>query len=143
MNISEIAFFAPLIRHNLIVVSWILAVATLGILFLAIRVIRLRWRHRTGIGHGDHQDLERAIRAHANAVEYVPLALLLFLAAALTSAPTGELEWLGAIFLVGRTLHAIGLTRSSGASRQRMLGMLLTFGVMIFLALELLMPGLH
>ncbi|EQD57304.1 Membrane-associated, eicosanoid and glutathione metabolism (MAPEG) [mine drainage metagenome] len=143
MNIAGIAFFAPLIRHNLIAVGWILALATLGIVFLAIRVIRLRWRHRTGIGHGNHPDLERAIRAHANAVEYIPLTLLLFLVAALTRASTGEIEWLGAVFLLGRGLHAWGLSRSSGASTPRMIGMLSTIGVMAFLAVQLCLPAMH
>ncbi|MHB1543974.1 MAG: MAPEG family protein [Gammaproteobacteria bacterium] len=143
MNIAEIAFFAPLIRHNLIVVGWILALATLGVVFLAIRVSRLRWQHRTGIGHGDHPDLERAIRAHANAVEYIPLTLLLFLVSALTTAPTRELEWFGAIFLLGRVLHAWGLSRNSGASWPRMIGMLSTLGVMILLAVQLCIPAMH
>ncbi len=143
MNIAEIAFFAPLIRNNLIAVGWILALATLGIVVLASRVIRLRLQHRTGIGHGDHPDLERAIRVHANAVESIPLTLILFLVTALTTAATIEIEALGAIFLIGRILHAWGLSRSSGASLPRLIGMLSTFGVMIILAVQLLILAIH
>lgn len=143
MPISDIAFFAPIIRHNLLAVAWILGLATLGVVFLALRVIRLRWHHQTGIGHGDHPDLERAIRAHANAIEYIPLALLLFLMVALTYASTKEIEWLGAIFLAARFLHAWGLSRHAGASPSRMLGTILTLGIMVVLAVQLCMPALR
>ena len=55
------------------------AISALLVVALSFRVIRLRLSTRTGIGDGGHQDLARCIRAHANAVEYLPLALLLLL----------------------------------------------------------------
>lgn len=39
---------------------------TLLYIVLAIDIIRLRWRHRVGIGTGNAQDLEVAVRIHGN-----------------------------------------------------------------------------
>jgi hypothetical protein len=46
---------------------------------LSVRVIRLRYRHKVEIGDGGVPELQRSIRAHANFIEYVPIALLLIL----------------------------------------------------------------
>ena len=46
---------------------------------LAFLVVRLRQKTGTGIGTGTSPALERAIRAHGNFVEYVPLILILLL----------------------------------------------------------------
>ena len=43
---------------------------------------------------------------------------------------------LGATLVVGRALHAIGLTKSIGISIQRQVGMLSTFLVILILAVE-------
>ena len=53
------------------------ALCTLLVLALAGRVMAYRLTHKVGLGDGGHGDLQRRIRAHANAVEYLPLALLL------------------------------------------------------------------
>ena len=53
------------------------ALCTLLILVLAGRVIAARWQHKVGLGDGGNTELNRRVRAHANAVEYVPLALIL------------------------------------------------------------------
>ena len=55
------------------------AALALLIVALMLRVVRLRWRLRIGIGSGEDRVLARAVRAHANAIETVPLALLLML----------------------------------------------------------------
>ena len=53
------------------------------LLALAARVIRLRWALKVGIGDGGERTLNRAIRVHGNAAEYVPIALVLMLVAEL------------------------------------------------------------
>jgi uncharacterized membrane protein YecN with MAPEG domain len=42
---------------------------------LAFGVIALRRKHGVRLGTGQHDDLEAAVRAHANFAEYVPLDL--------------------------------------------------------------------
>lgn len=68
-------------------------------------------RHRRQVAYGDGKDalLQRAIRAHANCVEYVPLYGLLIVALSLQQ--TAEL-WLGVLvlgFTLARVMHALGM----------------------------------
>lgn len=109
----------------------------LGVLLLALsyNVVRLRRKHQVGIGTGDVPELARGIRAHANFCEYVPLALVLLFGLALAgAAPAWALHGLGAALVVGRTLHAVGLSRSAGASAARVWGTLLTWVVVLVAA---------
>ncbi len=94
----------------------------LVLLALAARVIRLRWALKVGIGDGGDRTLNRAIRVHGNAVEYVPIALVLLLVAELNHASPVLLHACGGALVAGRLLHAVGLSRSAGASWQRMAG---------------------
>lgn len=114
------------------------ALATLLVLFLSGRVSWLRNKRKVKLGDGGLDDLARAIRAQANAVEYLPLALLLLLLLDLDQARTAWLHGLGVALVAGRVLHAWGLSRSAGRSPGRALGMLLTWGAMLAMALWLL-----
>jgi len=70
--------------------------------------------------------LIRAIRAHANATEYIPTALILLLLLALMSAPVPLLHGLGAGFTLGRLAQAYGMTRAQHPNAIRFTGNLLT-----------------
>lgn len=101
-----------------------------GLLLLALsfRVVGLRRKHRIGLGTGDEPALERAVRVHANFCEYVPLALVLLLVLELSAAlPALVLHALGLMLVIGRILHALGLSRSAGTSSGRFVGTLLTW----------------
>ena len=52
------------------------AAAALVFAVLSFRTLIMRQRRQIGVGHGDDLKLERAIRAHGNFSEYVPLTLL-------------------------------------------------------------------
>lgn len=117
----------------------------LGALFMAwltVRVIQLRFRHRVGIGDGGESALARAIRVHGNCAEYLPLLLLITAVIELGGAPAWVVHLFGGATLLGRALHAYGFSRSEGASMARVLGMALTFGVMIFGGLGLIAHAL-
>jgi len=103
-------------------------------LFLALRIIRLRWKLRVGLGDGGDKVMSRAIRIHGNATEHVPIALLLLLAAELNHVKPALLHACGIVLVVARLLHAAGLARSAGASWQRMLGTIGTIVVIVTLA---------
>ncbi len=62
--------------------------ALLGFLlvYLSIRVIRLRRRLKVAIGAGGEAAIERAARVQANFSEYVPIALILLLLAEIQGA---------------------------------------------------------
>ena len=56
-------------------------IALLGLLMLtlAVLVVKMRICFKVGIGNEGHEPLMLAIGTHANAVEYVPIALLLLI----------------------------------------------------------------
>lgn len=54
-----------------------IALAAFLIVALARNVIALRRLHKVALGDGGHEDLLSAIRAHANAVEYLPILSLI------------------------------------------------------------------
>lgn len=101
-------------------------------LILSILVVRARVTTRTMIGDGGNPAMAGALRAHANNTEYVPMALILMWA---LTTPLGSSIWLihglGVPLTVGRILHAIGLSRSTGTSTLRFLGMVLTWTAFI------------
>ena len=98
------------------------------LIVVAVRVISLRWRFRVGTGDGGERLLHKAVRAHGNAAEWIPIALILLVVAELNRVSPTVLHACGAIFVAARVLHAIGLTRSSGPSWPRALGVVGTLG---------------
>lgn len=114
------------------------ALATLLVLILAARVVLARNTHKIGIGDGGERELIKRIRAHANALENLPLALLLLLLLELNQTQPAWLHALGIALILARIAHAIGLSRSSGHSVGRFGGTGLTWLVMLAMALLLL-----
>lgn len=110
------------------------ALIALWILLLMLRVVRLRWTRRVGIGDGGDKDLAKAIRVHGNAIETMPIALLLLLVTELAGAAPWLLHVCGSALLASRVLHATGLTRTAGASAGRMLGSILWATVVVVLS---------
>lgn len=111
--------------------------ALLALLYLVLagQVIRARYRTRTALGSGNDPGLERAIRAHANFAEYVPLTLILLTLAELQGASLWLLHLLGATLLVGRAVHAYGISQTDEVLIRRSAGVALTFGVLVTAAL--------
>lgn len=114
------------------------ALAALLVLILAVRVMMRRMSARIGIGDGGDHELNKRIRAHANAVEYLPLGLILLLLVELNQTVPAIVHAFGIVLLVGRVLHAAGLSRSSAAGAGRMLGITLSVVVIAAMALLLL-----
>jgi uncharacterized membrane protein YecN with MAPEG domain len=110
----------------------------LGLLFvgLAINIIRMRLKFKVGIGDGGNKALGKAIRVHGNFAEYIPIALLMLAAYEINGANPMWLHGLGALLFIGRVLHAIGLSKTTGTSKQRQIGTLSVFLVIIILAIE-------
>ncbi len=91
--------------------------ALLGFLlvYLSIRVIRLRRRLKVAIGAGGEPAIgaggepaiERAARVQANFSEYVPMVLILLLAEIQGGSPL-VLHAIGLALVVGRAAHAFG-----------------------------------
>lgn len=119
------------------------ALCAILLIALSLRVARLRKTLKVGIGDGGERDLQKAIRVQGNFVEYVPLALLLlFLLELSRQAPFWVLHLLGAGLLLGRVLHAIGLSSTAGLSFGRLVGITLTFAMILITAVWLLVVSL-
>ena len=103
--------------------------ATLTFLYLGLSGQVIRGRilgNGPEIGPGDAEDeFFRAVRAHANFIEYTPLFLILLGLLELADAPSLFMSLLGGSFIIGRLSHWYGLTTPSRV-RFRTLGMVLT-----------------
>src|SRR4249920_2830566 len=104
------------------------------VLILAVRVASWRFKHKIGLGDGGDKELLKRVRAHGNAVEYLPLSLILLGGLELNGYPNGLIHGFGAALFVSRVLHAWGLSRSSGSSIGRLTGMAVTWSIMLAMA---------
>jgi uncharacterized protein len=109
---------------------------------LSVPIVLHRRRARIGLGDGGDAVLARRMRVQANFIEYVPLGLLLLALLELGGLAAIWVWVFGAVLLLGRVLHAIGLSGSAGTSMGRFHGTLLTWldltamaGTGVFLAL--------
>lgn len=103
--------------------------ALLGILLVMLSwgVSKVRLRERVTLGAGDVSDLESAIRAHGNFIEYVPFALVLLMLSESTATPFWLLHAMGGSLLAGRLLHAYGIRQPGSANIYRKFGAALTW----------------
>jgi hypothetical protein len=97
-----------------------------------------RGKHKVSIGHGDNPELLRLIRAHGNAVETVPLALLLLALAESFATPVWVLHLLGLMLLTGRVLHGMYFLQGATVMALRGAGMLLTVAMQALAAAALI-----
>ncbi|MBM3554938.1 MAG: hypothetical protein FJX47_05235 [Alphaproteobacteria bacterium] len=116
---------------TLAVSPWYVAINAILMLVLAMNVVRFRVRDKVGIGAGESRDLERAIRVHGNATEYVPIALVLMVVLELLGGGAMLLHGLGVALTVGRLAHAYGLQRTHKTSPGRFIGTNLTWIVIL------------
>jgi uncharacterized protein len=112
--------------------------STALVLVLVARVIQRRRQARVGIGDGGDSILACRVRAHANAIETLPLGMVLLLLLELNGGHAWLLHLLGATLLAGRMLHAWGLSAKAGVSPGRFYGMLLTVLALMAMAVALL-----
>ncbi|MFO0989808.1 MAG: MAPEG family protein [Alphaproteobacteria bacterium] len=96
-------------------------------LVLASRVVQHRQRHRIALGDRGNEDMQRAMRVFGNFTEYVPMILLLIGFGEMLGAHKWLTHGLGVCLLAGRLFHAWGLSKTSGTSLGRLLGVVLTW----------------
>jgi uncharacterized protein len=114
--------------------------ALLALLFVAlsIRTLRMRRRLRIAVGDAGNQAMLRAMRAHSNFAEYVPISLLLFYLVEQSGARPLFVHALCAALLVGRISHAFGVSQVNERFGFRIFGMALTLTPLIVASLTLL-----
>ncbi len=106
--------------------------SALLLVVLSLLVVRERGRARVSLGDGGDAQLQKAIRAQGNFVEYTPLALLVIALVEMQAAPPLAVHALGAALVGGRVLHAAGLTGVGGLKWGRAAGTALTLLVLLF-----------
>lgn len=115
--------------------------AILGIIFfiLSVRIILLRRSLKIGLGDSGNPIVLRAMRVHSNFAEYVPLCLVLLGFAEFQGTLPMAVHALGSGLVLGRILHAYGVSQPKEDFRFRVTGMaltltclLLTCGTLIF-----------
>lgn len=108
-----------------------LALLALLFIVLSFKTINVRKKLQIGVGSGDSPELLRAMRVHANFSEYVPITLLLILSVELLNGSSVLVHALGVALLLGRLLHAYGVSKIKENLKFRVTGMLLTFATML------------
>lgn len=114
------------------------ALVALLMIFLGARVMLLRRRTSIGLGDGGNRAVACAARAHGNAAEYVPIALILLLILELNQTVPLLLHVFGIALVAARVLHAVGLSRTPGTSPGRIFGAGLTLLVIAAMAAMLI-----
>lgn len=119
--------------------------AVLGLVFTALsfRTLLLRRKIKIGIGYGDQPVLIRAISVHANSAEYVPLALRLIFFLQARTQTILLVHILCVPLLLGRVIHAYGVSQINENYTFRTIGMVLTLGVIISTSLRLMVSFIN
>lgn len=114
------------------------ALLTLLFVYLSVRTIRVRRRLQIAIGDRGHPEMQRAMRVHANFAEYVPLGLIMLALMELGGAAAWLVHVLCLCLLVGRLLHAHGVSQTPERFQFRVVSMLMTMGCLAVASLFLL-----
>lgn len=105
---------------------------------LSVRTLLLRRKFGIAIGSTNQPLLERASRVHSNFAEYVPMALLLIYFLELKMPSNVWIHFVCIALLIGRTCHAYGVSQVQEKLIYRVIGMALTFMVIISTSVRLL-----
>lgn len=102
------------------------------IIWLSLNVIKHRRVNKISIGDDKNEILKISIAAQSNAIEYIPIAVLLLFALELNKGNLLLVHALGILLIAGRILHARAFL--SDNMKGRVLGMQMTLFVIITLA---------
>ena len=114
----------------------------LWLVFLTFAVVGFRRDKRVSLGSGGDELGERLIRGHGNAVETIPMFLILLGVAEASGSPAAFLLPVAMVFAVGRLMHGVHFLKIREGFRLRFWGMLLTITATILLALDMLRHGM-
>ncbi len=108
-------------------------ISAILIIYLSFNVINTRRKHLISVGDGNNEELQTAQGAQSNAIEYLPITLLLLFYLEFNGASNWMIHLAGIALIIGRIIHAYGLLNKS--MRKRVLGMQITIYIMIGLCL--------
>jgi uncharacterized protein len=126
--------------HTILITSIYAAVLAIIMVALSSHVSAKRANANVSILDGGNAELALRMRRHGNFVENVPMALLLMLLAELDGVGAIWLHAAGVLLVVGRILHAVGLSAEKATALRlaggvaSTLALLLMVGNVLFLA---------
>lgn len=85
---------------------------------LAANVSRLRWKFKVSYGDGENRELHRAIRTHANGVEFVVIFGLILLSLTYLGVDDSTLMTYALVFTAARVLQSFGMLKRIVKARQ-------------------------
>lgn len=100
-------------------------------IWLSIQVIKQRRKAQVKYSDGGVDALTIARSAHSNAVDYIPITLIMMATLEYNGASPWMIHLCGVVFVLGRSLHAKGIL--ADRLKGRVSGMKLTFLVMAVL----------
>ncbi|MEL7449264.1 MAG: MAPEG family protein [Pseudomonadota bacterium] len=104
------------------------------LLFLAFRVVKARRSLKIGLGSGGDKTVEHAMRVHANATEYAPIALIMIALLEINGGAPWLIHALGGGLVFVRLFHLQGFGSSTGTSLGRVAGTAGTWFIMVVAA---------
>ena len=111
--------------------------------FLALTVIRARFKHRVSLGDGDVPELRARIRAHANFAEYVPIILILMGLVELAGGNRTVLLGSGVALVVSRVSQALGIWQPKAPNALRFSGTCITLFLLVYYSVWAIVIGYH
>jgi len=88
------------------------AILAIILVVLSFHVIRNRQKNEVDLGDGGNDTMLRAIRAHGNFIEYIPMALFLMLLLEINKESATILHGMGITLVVGRLLHPFSVIKA-------------------------------
>lgn len=105
---------------------------------LSLTVVKHRLRNKVKLGDGGVNQLNVAIRSHANFIEYVPLSLIMIWFVEVVLFDTAFAFVLAAALVLGRLMHPIGMFWPKSFMILRQLGTVITITVLLAAALRII-----
>lgn len=101
--------------------------------WLSMNVIKVRRKNKVKYADGGVSELQIARSAQSNAVDYIPITLILLFALEYNGGNIWLLHIVGITFVIARVIHCRSILADK--LRGRILGMQMTFGVIVTLAI--------
>ena len=115
-------------------------VLIIGLAALLLTVVQRRRSSRQALGDGD-ATLQRLVRRHGNYAENAAIFVASLALLEMMGAARPFVIGLAALFIVGRLLHAIGLSRPNTVNAWRIAGVFATVAVGVVMGVRLVTLG--
>ncbi|MEQ1726384.1 MAG: MAPEG family protein [Sphingopyxis sp.] len=119
------------------ITAFVTAICAIMLLVTAIDTVRQRLRLKAAFGDAGDAKLISASRSHANLAEHAPIVILLLAMLEMSRAHHMALMVIGALFLVGRAAHIVGLYTPSEPGKApipRQIGVIATWLTLVALS---------